>query len=103
MVDMAESGSVRINVGEAKKTFSDLLSRVAYRGETIIITRRGRPMARLVPAASAEDAENLAHVRGWLDADDPYFGLVETIVAGRSRHVPRIMRTTKRRRGSRSK
>jgi prevent-host-death family protein len=38
-----------LNVAEAKKQFSDLLGRVAYGGETILITRRGKPMAKLVP------------------------------------------------------
>jgi len=43
-----------LNVAEAKKQFSDLLGRVAYGGETIVITRRGKPMAKLVPAGNAD-------------------------------------------------
>lgn len=43
-----------LNVTEAKKQFSDLLGRVAYGGETIVITRRGKPMAKLVPAGKAD-------------------------------------------------
>ncbi len=43
-----------LNVAEAKKRFSDLLGRVAQGGETILITRRGKPMAKLVPVAQAE-------------------------------------------------
>lgn len=42
-----------LNVAEAKKHFSDLLGRVAYGGEIILITRRGKPMAKLVPAEDA--------------------------------------------------
>ena len=38
-----------INIADAKKHFSDLLGRVAYGKEQIIITKRGKPMARLVP------------------------------------------------------
>ena len=37
-----------VNVAEAKRRLSDLLGRVAYSGESVLITRRGRPMARLV-------------------------------------------------------
>ena len=43
-----------LNVAEAKKQFSDLLGRVAYGGETIVITRRGKPMAKLVPPDTPE-------------------------------------------------
>ncbi len=43
-----------LNVAEAKKRFSDLLGRVAYGGETILITRRGKPMAKLVPLVDQE-------------------------------------------------
>lgn len=41
---------------EAKTHFSALLERAA-RGEEIVITRHGRPVARLVPAAASEDEE----------------------------------------------
>lgn len=78
-----------VNVAEAKKRFSDLLGRVAYGGETVIITRRGRPMAKLVPAA-ADESEGLAAIHGWLEADDPLFASVDAIVAARATHRPRI-------------
>lgn len=38
---------------EAKTQFSRLLERVD-RGEEVVITRRGQPVARLVPAAKVE-------------------------------------------------
>jgi prevent-host-death family protein len=41
---------------EAKTHFAQLLERV-QRGEEIIITRRGKPVARLVPAAAKQDPE----------------------------------------------
>lgn len=40
----------------AKTHFSALLERAA-KGEEIIITRHGRPVARLVPAAVSEEAQ----------------------------------------------
>ncbi len=43
-----------LNVAEAKKRFSDLLGRVAFGGETFLITRRGKPMAKLVPLVDKE-------------------------------------------------
>lgn len=78
-----------MNVAEAKKRLSDLLGRVAYGGETVLITRRGRPMARLVPPGPLEAGEGLAGVRGWLEDDDPFFERVDEATAARSRHRPR--------------
>jgi len=37
-----------LNVAEAKKKFSELLARAAFKGERFIITRRGKPMAALI-------------------------------------------------------
>jgi prevent-host-death family protein len=47
---------------EAKTTLSALLDAVEG-GETIVITRRGRPVAQLVPAAEARVQRN----REWLE------------------------------------
>ena len=88
-----------VNVAEAKKRLSDLLGRVAYGGETVLITRRGRPMARLVPPETPEAGEGLAGVRGWLEDADPFFGRVDEAVAARARHRPRAY--ARARRGSR--
>lgn len=41
---------------EAKTKFSALLERVEH-GEQILITRRGKPVARLVPIATARKAK----------------------------------------------
>ena len=85
-----------VNVAEAKRRLSDLLGRVAYGGETVIITRRGRPMARLVPFGEIDEEKGLAAVRGWLEEDDPFFATVNSIVAARGRHRPRIYRRRRR-------
>ena len=82
-----------LNVAEAKKHFSELLARVAFGGEIVLITRRGRPMAKLVPAEAAVEEEYLDNVEGWLDDDDPFFAAIDEIVAERSRHVPRVLLT----------
>jgi prevent-host-death family protein len=79
-----------VNVAEAKRRLSDLLGRVAYGGETVLITRRGRPMARLVPPGDV--GEGLAAARGWLEADDPFFAAVDSAIAARAKHRPRVQR-----------
>jgi prevent-host-death family protein len=41
------------NVAEAKSRLSEILERVSQ-GEEILLTRRGKPVARVLPAAPAE-------------------------------------------------
>jgi prevent-host-death family protein len=84
-----------VNVAEAKRRLSDLLGRVAYGGETVLITRRGRPMARLVPVTECGGEQGLAAARGWLDADDPFFATLDSAVAARAKHRPRIQKRTR--------
>jgi prevent-host-death family protein len=52
--------SVEKAVTEARKEFADLVNRVAYTGERVALTRRGKVMAALV---SAEDLELLESLR----------------------------------------
>ena len=85
-----------VNVAEAKRRFSDLLGRVAYGHETVLITRRGRPVARLVPVTDMAAEEGLGVVHGWLAADDPFFIDVDAAVARRASHRPRVFARRKR-------
>ena len=41
-----------ITVTEAARNFSDLISRVVYRGESTLLTRNGKPVARVFPERS---------------------------------------------------
>lgn len=49
----------QIGSSEAKANFSELLERAA-KGEEIVITEHGRPVARLVPAINDDRTEALA-------------------------------------------
>ena len=71
-----------INVAEAKKHFSEILGQVAYGNKQILITKRGKPMARLVPAENIE--MHLSDAHGWLESHDPFFNTIEAIVQDRS-------------------
>ncbi|MEV5572172.1 type II toxin-antitoxin system Phd/YefM family antitoxin [Spirillospora sp. NPDC052269] len=51
---------VEVPVTEARAQFADLVNKVAYTGEPVAITRRGRVMAALV---SPEDLELLKSLR----------------------------------------
>ena len=92
-----------LNVAEAKKQFSELLGRVAYAGEAILITRRGKPMAKLVPAADASSRDPHWPSKGWLEDDDPFFGIVADVVAQRARHQPRALAAAGTRRARRAR
>ena len=84
-----------ISVAEAKKNLSELLGKVAYGRKQIVITKRGRPMACLVPADSIE--KKLANVHGWLDEDDSFFSTINSIVKEREKHIPRILKDKRER------
>ncbi len=49
----------QVPIGQVKRDISDLVNRVAYGGERIVLTSRGRPKAALV---SIEDYEHLTKV-----------------------------------------
>jgi prevent-host-death family protein len=83
-----------MNVADAKRHFADLLGRVAHGGETITITRRGQPMARLVPVNADAAAPHVADAQGWLEDDAPFFTTIDTTVADRETHQPRALRPT---------
>jgi prevent-host-death family protein len=55
----AARDSCTMPVAEARGRFADLVSRVAYRGERVVITRHGKPLAALIPADDLELLERL--------------------------------------------
>ncbi len=67
-----------LGVGEAKRRFSEMMSRVAHKGERFLIQRRGRPTAVLVPIEDLDRLERetvaprglLAAVGAWADFDE---------------------------------
>jgi prevent-host-death family protein len=83
-----------VSVAEAKKHFSDLLGRVAYRGERITISKRGKPMAVLVPATEVRGQKGIREIRGWLEASHPFFKVIDQIVSDREKRLPRILDST---------
>ena len=78
-----------VSVAEAKQHLSDLLGRVAYGKEYVTITKRGKPMAVLVPPAVIRQRPHLADARGWSDADDPFFATMDRIIESRAAYRPR--------------
>jgi prevent-host-death family protein len=56
-LDMAQT---QVSIGQVKRDISDLVNRVAYGGERIVLTSRGKPKAAIV---SIEDYERLEEAR----------------------------------------
>jgi prevent-host-death family protein len=75
-------------VAEAKARLSELIGDVAHAGHSVVITKRGRPVAKLVPV-DASVRLHPAKVKGWLDDDDPFFESLDDIIAERVEHRPR--------------
>jgi prevent-host-death family protein len=87
--------NVEHSVAEAKKHFSELLSRVADGRERITIAKRGKPLAMLVPPAAEAGSDHLAKVEGWLEDSDPFFKIMNQVVKNRQKHFPRIRKSGK--------
>ncbi|HYZ71443.1 MAG TPA: type II toxin-antitoxin system Phd/YefM family antitoxin [Chthoniobacterales bacterium] len=64
-----------ISVAEARQNLSDVLGQVAFRHQSFIVTKKGKPVARIVPVEPSERPwpRTLADVDGWLDSDDHFF------------------------------
>ena len=70
----------KVTVAEAKAHLSELIGEVSHVGRSVLITRRGRPLAKLVPV-DASARLHLADVKGWLADDDPFFELLDDTIA----------------------
>ena len=63
---------IQVSIGRVKRDISDLVNRVAYGGERIVLTSRGRPKAAIVSIEDYElleqdeTQEALAHWESWL-------------------------------------
>ena len=49
----------RLKASEVRQHFSDALNRVAYRGERILLHRRGKDLAAVVPISDLKALEEL--------------------------------------------
>ena len=54
-----------VSATDAARRFADVLDAVENRGETFLIVRRGRPVARLVPASGGNGAAAKEFLRRW--------------------------------------
>ena len=57
----------KISTADARKNFADIVNKVAYGKESIILTRRGREIAALV---SIDELELLQQIEDYIDIED---------------------------------
>ncbi len=65
---------VRIPAVKARDEFSDLINRAAYGKERVVLTRRGKPLAAVVPL---DDVELLERLEDRIDLDEARAALAE--------------------------
>jgi prevent-host-death family protein len=72
MRTVKKSTNVAVTTASARKNFSDLINRVAYGKDRIVLTRRNKPLAAVVPIEDIalieeiEDREDLKAARASL-------------------------------------
>jgi len=73
----------RISATEAVRSFSELMNRVRYRGESFLVERGGKPICEILPAAPAKfsGAELANLLRSLPKPDEEYLSIVEELVA----------------------
>ena len=58
--------NTRITASLLARRLADVLGRVRYRGETFVVVRHNRPVARIAPAAAAPRATLDDAARAWM-------------------------------------
>ena len=76
--------AMRLSISEVRRRLPSLADEVASRRQEILITRRGKPLARLVPCYRDDTDTESYPLRGLPieiadDFDDPLTGLWESI------------------------
>lgn len=73
--------TISISAAEARKNFSDIVNKVAYGKESVIVTRRGEGVAALV---SMDELKLLEQSEDYIDIEDAYKALA---TPGRNIHA----------------
>jgi antitoxin (DNA-binding transcriptional repressor) of toxin-antitoxin stability system len=73
----------RISATDAARSFSELMNRVRYRGESFIVERGGKAICEILPARPPEfsGAELTKLLRSLPKPDSEYLTIVEDLIA----------------------
>ena len=81
----------RISATKAARNFSEILNRVAYKGETFVVERSGRPVCEIAPAKEKRGISTKELVKFLKSApwpDKGYFKLLEKITRNQPKVAP---------------
>jgi antitoxin (DNA-binding transcriptional repressor) of toxin-antitoxin stability system len=81
---------ITVTIANFKSHLSELMGRVSFKKETLLVTRHGRALVRISPPE--EPPKHLSRVRGWLNDSDPFFKYLSDIVRARNKHIPRTLK-----------
>ena len=72
----------RISATEAARSFSELMNRVRYRGESFVVERGGKPICEILPARPPKfsGAELASLLRSLPMPDEEYLMIVEELI-----------------------
>ena len=73
----------RISATQAARSFSELMNRVRYRGESFVVERGGKPICEILPARPPKfnGADLAALLRSLPKPDKAYLKIVEEVAA----------------------
>ncbi|MBF0166598.1 MAG: type II toxin-antitoxin system Phd/YefM family antitoxin [Alphaproteobacteria bacterium] len=77
---MSRHGQATLSTADARGQLSDILNRAAFGKERVVVSRRGKPLAAVVPL---EDIETLEALEDTLDAAEIRKRLLEWEAAGK--------------------
>lgn len=82
--------TTRVTATEAARQFSEILNRVAYKGETFVVERAGRPICEISPTASEgiSTSELVNLLRSSPRPDKAYFKTLEKITGKQAPIAP---------------
>ena len=66
--------TITISTADARKNFADIVNKVAYGKESIVLTRRGQEVAALI---SIDELELLKQIEDYIDIEDAKKALAE--------------------------
>ncbi len=66
--------TIKVSTADARKNLADLVNKVAYGKESVILTRRGQDVAALV---SIDELELLQQIEDYIDIEDAKQALAE--------------------------
>ena len=74
---------ISISATEAARSFSDLMNRVHYRGESFVVERGGKAICEILPAKPPKFSWNdlAALLQTLPKPDEEYFEIVEDLIA----------------------